>query len=207
MVLKDPQLNGADLSYTVQLVDGESRTRDPVGVHRPHRHAADAGILRGRGEAQLQEGGSLLTVGSRARAHRATESTYRRNINAKLHETHRGNISRTLVRDGSLAQTKIPFPRPATCCKIWEGRRGLDGLCKQTRGDCLIVHDYGPDRAVQMGVTQIRRSGISASSRRRISAFRAGTQSQSSSPSTANFMVVSSPAREATRADIPAATS
>ena len=62
VVLKDPVLEGDALTYTVELVSGEMPASGErrVGLHRRHRHAADAGLLRRRGPAFLPPRGALL---------------------------------------------------------------------------------------------------------------------------------------------------
>ena len=47
-MLQDPVLKGDDLTYTVKVLEGDmpAKGADGVGVHRYHRHAADAGLVR-----------------------------------------------------------------------------------------------------------------------------------------------------------------
>ena len=63
VVLRDPVLDGDDLHYTVQIVDGDMPVlgEEVSSVHRCHRDAIDAGFLRGSGAAGIQAGGHLLT--------------------------------------------------------------------------------------------------------------------------------------------------
>ena len=63
VVLRDPRLEGENLVYTARIISGDMPVlgRGRVGLHRRHRHAADARLLRRRRAPQLPPGGDVLT--------------------------------------------------------------------------------------------------------------------------------------------------